>query len=74
MGWPEAEGKEEEKGESRRRRVGTARERNWGEINAVSLSQGCFMVTPVDKPHSTPIFVALDRVRHCPDELPPDQS
>ena len=25
------------------------------------------MVTPVDKPHSTPIFVALDRVRHCPD-------
>ena len=32
------------------------------------------MVTPVDKPHSTPIFVALDQVRHCPDDLTPDQS
>ena len=31
-------------------------------------------VVPMDKPHNSPIFVALDRVRHCPDELPPDQS
>ena len=60
------------KGESRRRRVGRARERNG--VRSMLSFEGCFMVTPVDKPHSTPIFVALDQVRHCPDDLPPDQS
>ena len=40
----------------------------------IELTANDAKVVPVDKPHSSPIFVALDRVRHCPDELPPDQS
>ncbi len=27
-------------------------------------------VVPVDKPQGTPIFVALARIRHCPEEIP----
>ena len=30
--------------------------------------------TKVNKPHRTPIFVTLEWVCHCRDELPPDQS
>ena len=28
------------------------------------------MVTPIDRPQETPIRVAMDRVRHCPKEIP----
>ena len=44
-----------------------------GPYRVIELTANDAKVVPVNKPHSTPIFVALDRVRHCPDELPPDQ-
>ena len=28
------------------------------------------MVTPINHPQETPIRVAMDRVRHCPKEIP----
>ena len=44
-----------------------------GPYRVIELTANDAKVVPVNKPHSTPIFVALDRVRHCPDEFPPDQ-
>ena len=44
-----------------------------GPYRVIELTTNDAKVIPVDKPRSPPIFVALDRVRHCPDELPPDQ-
>ena len=44
-----------------------------GPYRVLELTTNDAKVVPVNKPHSTPIFVALDRVRHCPDELPPDE-
>ena len=40
----------------------------------IELTANDAKVVPVDKPHSSPIFVALDRVPQCPDELPQGQS
>ena len=45
-----------------------------GPYRVIELTANDAKMVPVDKPHSSPIYVALDRVRHCPDELPPDQS
>ena len=42
-----------------------------GPYRVVELTANDAKVVPVNKPHSTPIFVALDRVCYCPDELPP---
>ena len=42
-----------------------------GPFRVIELTANDTKVVPVDKPHSSPIFVALDQVRHCPDELPP---
>ena len=44
-----------------------------GPYRVIELTANGAKVVPVDKPYS-PIFVALDRVCHGPDELPPVQS
>ena len=44
-----------------------------GPYRVLELTANDAKVVPVDKPRDTPILVALDRVRHCPDELPSDQ-
>ena len=31
-------------------------------------------VCPVNRPKADPIFVSLDRVRHCPEEIPSEES
>ena len=45
----------------------------YGPYRVIEVTANDAKVVPVDKPRSTPIFVALDRVRFCPDEVPPDQ-
>jgi len=45
----------------------------YGPYRVIEVTANDVKVVPVHKPRSTPIFVALDRVRFCPDEVPPDQ-
>ena len=44
-----------------------------GPYRILELSTNDTKVVPVDKPRDTPLLVALERVHHCPDELPPDE-
>ncbi len=41
-----------------------------GPFRVIELTSNDAKVIPVDKPHDPPIYVALERVRLCPDELP----
>ena len=44
-----------------------------GPYRVLELTTNDARICPVDKPQDPPIFVALDRIRHCPCEIPPDE-
>ena len=39
-------------------------------LSVLELTPNDAKVVPVDKPREQPIYVALERLRFCPDELP----
>ena len=41
-----------------------------GPYRVIETVDNGVMVTPIDRPQETPIRVAMDRVRHCPKEIP----
>ena len=41
-----------------------------GPYRILELTDKNAKVCPVDQPQATPTFVSLDRIRHCPDDLP----
>ena len=45
-----------------------------GPFRIVELTHTNASVRPVDNPPENPVFVYLDRVRHCPEELPSGET
>ena len=45
-----------------------------GPFHVIELTANDTKVCPVNRPKADPIFVSLDRVRHCPEEIPSEES
>ena len=45
-----------------------------GPFRVIELTANDAKVCPVNQPKADPIFVSLDRVRHCPEEIPTEES
>ena len=41
----------------------------YGPYRIVEITTNDAEICPIDKPNKEPIFVALDRLRHCPEEI-----
>ena len=45
-----------------------------GPFRVIELTANDAKVCPVNRPKADPIFVSLDRVRYCPEEISPEES
>ena len=45
-----------------------------GPFRVIELTANDAKVCPMNRPKADPIFVSLDRVRYCPEEISPEQS
>ncbi len=43
-------------------------------LRVLEVTDSDIKVIPVDTPHDMPIFVALGRIRHCPQEVPEGEA